>query len=119
MPETERDPAAVREYERALAEVAEHRVLDEAEDVIARAWIAELDAMRHAGLRLAMVTRVAERVARESLHQAQRHGPPAELPRAHARFAATEVRTAERLGHANALLTSVSVLGEGALAASG
>ncbi|HWG28879.1 hypothetical protein [Actinospica sp.] len=109
MSDIERDPMAVREYERTLTEVAERQVVDEAEDAISRAWIAELDAVRHEGLRLAMTLRVAERIAREKLRTAQIVGRPDELAHAHARFAVTKAEASQRLGHANALLASVDV----------
>jgi hypothetical protein len=107
MSETERDPIAVREYERTLTEVAERQVVDEAEDTIARVWVAELDQMRREGLRLAMAVRVAERVARQKLQSAQITGRPDELARAHARFARAEAESEASLGHARALLDSV------------
>jgi hypothetical protein len=109
MSESEPDPVAVREYERTLTEVAERRVVDEAQDAISRAWIAELDAMRHEGLRLTMALRVAERVAHEKLRTAQIVGRPDELAHAHARFAVTKAEASERLRHAKALLASVDV----------
>ncbi|MGH3414845.1 MAG: hypothetical protein ACRDVE_18250 [Actinocrinis sp.] len=107
MSEIERDPVAVRDYERTVTEVADQRVVDEAEETIARAWIAELDAMRHEALRLALAMRVAERLAREKLRKAQILGCPQELARAHARLAETQVETAVSLGRANALLATV------------
>ncbi|HTJ71771.1 MAG TPA: hypothetical protein VL551_29795 [Actinospica sp.] len=97
----------IREYERTLTEVAENQVVDAAEDVISRVWVAELDAMRREGLRLAMAVRIADRVAREEVQRAQVGGRPAELARAHARLVETSAEAAESLGHANALLTSV------------
>lgn len=107
MSEMEREPAAVREYERTLTEIAEHQVIDAAEDAIDRAWVAELDRMRHEGLRLAMAVRIADRVAREEVRRAQVGGRPADLARAHARLVETCADTQEGLGHAAALLSSV------------
>ncbi|HET9172371.1 MAG TPA: hypothetical protein VFN97_23290 [Actinospica sp.] len=107
MSEIEREPTAVREYQRTLTEVAEHQAVDEAEDVLTRAWIAELDQMRHEGLRLAMAVRIADRLAREEVRRAQRDGSPAELVRAHARLVATTAEIREGLGQATALLSSV------------
>jgi hypothetical protein len=101
-----REAEAVIEYERTLTEVADRQAVDEAEDAVARAWIAELDDMRREGLRLAMAGRVAERVAHEKLRKAQQLGHPHELAKAHAKLAATEAETKVR-GHANALLSSV------------
>lgn len=109
MSEIERDTVAVREYERTLAEVAEHQAVDEAQDAISRAWIAELDEMRREGLRLAMVVRIAERVARQKVRRAQVVGRPDEIARAHARLAETEAETASGLRLASALLASVDV----------
>jgi hypothetical protein len=40
-------------YRQALLEVAEHQVVDEAEDVLNRSWIGVLDGMRRAALGLA------------------------------------------------------------------
>ncbi|MBR7828023.1 hypothetical protein KDK95_17030 [Actinospica sp. MGRD01-02] len=102
-----REAEAVIEYERTLTEVADRQAVDEAEDAVARAWIAELDDMRREGLRLAMAVRVAERVAREKLRKAQQLGHPHELAKAHAKLAATQAETKVSLGHANALLCSV------------
>ncbi len=108
MSEIGRDSAAaIREYERTLSEVAERQVIDEAEDAIARAWIAELDQVRRDGLRLVMAVRVAEHLARERLHEAELGGRPADVARAHARFAAAEAEKAGSVQHAHALLTSV------------
>lgn len=107
MSETGHDPSAVRAYERALAEVAEQLAVNEAEELVARAWIRELDEVRRAGLRLAMTVRVAERTARELLRAAQLGGRPSELARAHSRFAQVEAETVNSLGHADALLASV------------
>lgn len=107
MSETGSEPSAVRAYELALHEVAERLAVDEAEEVVARAWIAELDDMRRKGLRLAMAVRVAERMARESLRAAQVAGRPRELARAHTRFAAVEAESANGLAHADALVAAV------------
>lgn len=107
MSEIERDPGAVHEYRRTLNEVAERQAVDAAEDVVSRAWVAELDGMRREGLRLAMAARVAERVARERLRSAQVVGGPEELARAHATFTRTQAETETGLGHAHALLASV------------
>lgn len=107
MPDIERDTMAVRAYERTLAEVTECQVLDAAADVVTQAWVAELDRMRQEGLRLAMAVRVAARIAREQMRQAEAGGRPADLARARARLAETSAEANESLGHANALLASV------------
>jgi hypothetical protein len=109
MSEIERDPAAVREYDRTVREVAGHRAVDEAEDAVARSWIAELDEMRREALRLAMTVRMAERLALGSLREAQARGRMRELAMAHARFARTESAKDVGLEHAYSLLTSVDV----------
>ncbi|HEX4790497.1 MAG TPA: hypothetical protein VH372_18675 [Actinospica sp.] len=99
MSETERDATAVREYERTLAEVAEHQVIDAAEDVITRAWIAELDQMRRERLRLAMAARPATSCTRLRAAAIRASSP--------ARLVDTPAETRESLDHARALLTSV------------
>ncbi|HWG26170.1 hypothetical protein [Actinospica sp.] len=87
--------------------MAERQVVDAAEEVLTRAWIAELDEMRREGLRLAIAVRIADRMAREKLQRAQTGGRPDELTRAHARLVETSAETSECLGHVNALLASV------------
>jgi hypothetical protein len=107
MSETGSEPPAVRAYELALHAAAERLAVDEAEEVVARAWITELDDMRRKGLRLAMAVRVAERMARESLREAQVAGRPRDLARAHTRFAEVEAESANGLAHADALVAAV------------
>lgn len=107
MPEHEQEPSALRDYQRVLIDVAEDQVVDAAEEVIARAWIAELDERRREGLRLAMTARVRDRMARDQLRRAQVGGQLAELARAHTRLAETVALTEEGLGYADALLADV------------
>lgn len=107
MPEIEDEPAAMRDYRRALIHAAEDQVTDAAEEIIMRAWVAELDRLRRAALRLAMTARIRDRVAREQLRAAQVAGRPAELARAHARYVDTVARTQEGLGYADSLLADV------------
>jgi vacuolar-type H+-ATPase subunit I/STV1 len=105
----ERHRVAVREYERAVAEVAEHRVVDEAEDVLSRAWVVELEEMRKDALRLAAAARLAERDAQTRLMEARKQGQAQELALAHARYVETETGKRESLGQARSLLASVDV----------
>jgi hypothetical protein len=107
MSESERDPESIRRYERTVSEVAEHQVVDEAEDVIARAWIAELDEMRRTALRLAAAARLAENAARIELRAAQALGRPVRLATAQARLTVIEAEQAESLERAHALLAAV------------
>ena len=107
MSEIERDPVAVRVYERTLTEVAERQVIAEAEDALTRAWVGELETMRREGLRLAMTVRVATSLARLHLREAEAGGRASELARAHARLVATEADAAQGIGHARTLLDSV------------
>jgi hypothetical protein len=107
MSESERDPESIRRYERTVSEVVEHQVVDEAEDVIARAWIAELDEMRRTALRLAAAARLAENAARIELRAAQALGRPVRLATAQARLTVIEAEQAESLERAHALLAAV------------
>lgn len=101
---TERDPRAVWVYERTLGEVAERRVVDEAETVLARAWVGELERARTAARGQIAATRVAELAAFEKLRAAQNAGRPAELARAHARLAALQDEQASALDSTRALI---------------
>jgi len=107
MSKIERDPAAVRDYERTLNEIVERQAVDEAENVLACAWIAELEAMRRKVLRLAVEARLAGNAARIQLRNAQALGESAELARAHARLTAIQARQEVNLEQAHSLLASV------------
>lgn len=107
MSEIERDPEAARRYARTVSEVAERQVVDEAENVLANAWIAELDEMRRTALRLAAAARLAESSARAELQAAQALGRPVHLARAHERLAVIEAEQQVSIDRARALLAGV------------
>jgi hypothetical protein len=90
MTESEQDPSAMRLYERVRDEVAEHRVVDEAEVLIAIAWVGELAEMRQAALGQIAALNVAGQVARERLRRAEAGGASGALARARAAVAAVE-----------------------------
>ncbi len=98
---------AERAYERTREEFVARRVVDEAEDVLGRAWVAELADMRLAALGLIAAARVSASVAREELRKAQRGSEPAKVARAHARLAALEEDSAANTEHARYLLARV------------
>lgn len=107
MAETARDPQAVREYERTRDEVAEHTAVDEAENVIASAWITELEDTRRTALGLVAAMRVSARAAGEDLRAAQRDGGPGEVARAHARLASLQAEQEVAFERARSLLAFV------------
>jgi hypothetical protein len=107
MPESERDPEAVRQYERTVRAVAERQVVDEAENLVAHAWIAELDEMRRTALRLAAAARLAENAARIELRTAQELGRPVLLAKAQARLTVIEAEQEDSIDRAHALLAAV------------
>jgi len=94
MAETEQDPPSVRFYESVRDEVVEHRVVDEAETVIAGVWVGELEEMRRAALGQIAAMSVTEHVARERLRRAEDAGVPGELARARAVVAAVRAEQA-------------------------
>jgi len=99
--------AAVARYRRTLREVAEHRVVDEAEEVLARAWIAQLDEMRRAALGLVAAARLARRAARAEVRDAERGGRLGEMAVAHARLKSIEAMQDGELNDARALIAAV------------
>lgn len=99
--------AAVAAYRRTLLRVAEHQVVDEAEDVLARVWIAQLDEMRRAALSLIAAAHMADSAARTELREAQERGRPEEMARAHARMQSTRLLRAGNLREARAFIASV------------
>jgi hypothetical protein len=88
MTETERNRSAMGRYERVRDEVAEHRAVDEAEVVIAVAWVGELAEMRQAALGQIAALSVAGHVAHERLRRAEAGGASGALARARAAVAA-------------------------------
>ena len=107
MSETGGHPAAVREYERVLREVAERRAVDEAEGVLARAWIAELDEMRRTALGLVAAARPTSGESGTEPRDAHFHGRPAELARANAHLEAAAAEQRISLEQARSILASV------------
>ncbi|HEX4790605.1 MAG TPA: hypothetical protein VH372_19240 [Actinospica sp.] len=107
MAETEQNPHAVRFYERTRDEVAERRVADEAEAVVAAVWIAELEEMRIGMLGLIAAASVAEHLAMDRLRQAQSAGRPGDLARAHARLVALQADRAISLEDTRAVVARV------------
>jgi len=107
MSETEHDPAAARDYERTLRAVADRQAVDEAESILALAWIAELEDMRRTALRLAAAARLAVNAARVELRDAQTLGRPTGLAQAHARLTTIAAEQQAKIDRARALLASV------------
>lgn len=104
MSEIERDPQAVRTYERMRDAVAERRVVDEAEKVLGRAWLDELEDIRKAALGVVAAIRLATNIALSQLRRAQGEGRLAEMARAQARLAALESKQGIGLDEAHAVL---------------
>ncbi|HEX4790091.1 MAG TPA: hypothetical protein VH372_16615 [Actinospica sp.] len=71
MSETERRRSGVEEYERTRREIAEHQVVDVAEDILGHAWIARLDSLR-ADTANAVAAAVENRQAAQRLMHAAR-----------------------------------------------
>lgn len=94
-------------YRRVLREVAEHRVVDDAEDTLARAWIAQLDEMRRAALGLLAAARMASNAARAEVRLAAERGRPGDLAIAQARLQSLEESQDGNLRDARAFLASV------------
>jgi hypothetical protein len=99
--------AALAQYRRALREVAEHQVVDEAEDVLARSWIGQLDEMRRTALGLLAAARLARNAARAELRLAEERGRPDDLALAHARLRSIEAEQDDQLYDARAFIASV------------
>lgn len=107
MAEIGRDPQAVQFYERVQREVAENRVVDAAETVVAACWLAELTQMRRAALGLLASAGVAEHDARERLRRAQDGGGGPEFVRARVGIEALQAEHAESLEKPRLLLARV------------
>ena len=109
MAQTEQDPSAVRFYEHVRDEVVEHRVVDEAEAVVAGVWIGELEEMRQAALGQIAALSVAEQVARERLRRAKAAGAPGDLARARARVAAVQAEHEKGVERFRGLIAHVDI----------
>jgi hypothetical protein len=107
MAETEQNLQAVRFYERTRDEIAERRVADEAEAVVAAVWVAELEEMRIGALGLIAAASVAEHLAMDKLRKAQTAGLPGDLARAHARLVALQADRAISLEDTRAVVARV------------
>ena len=99
-----RDPQAVRLYKRIRDEVAERRVVDEAEAVITTLWITELEEMRRSELGMIAATSVAEHLALRRLQQVLAAGGSGELARCRARLDAVRAEQATTLERSRALI---------------
>lgn len=99
--------AGVERYRRAVREVADHRVVDEAEEVLTRAWLAHLDEMRRAALSLVAAARMTSNAARAEVRRAMDAGGPAELAIAKARLHSIEAAQQGEVHHARAFIASV------------
>jgi len=99
--------AAVARYRRTLHEVAEHRVVDEAEEVLARVWVGRLDELRRTALGLVAAARLARRAARAEVREAERGGRPGQMAVAHARLKSIEAMQDDELNDARVLIAAV------------
>lgn len=95
------------QYRRVLREVAGRRVVDEAEDTLARSWSGQLDEMRRAALSLLATARMASNAARAEVRLAAESGRLGELAVAQARLQSIEAAQDGNLREARAFLESV------------
>jgi hypothetical protein len=107
MAEIGQNPQAVRFYEHTRDEVAERRVADEAEAVVAAVWVSELEEMRIGALGIIAAASVAEHIAMDKLRKAQTAGRPGDLARAHARLVALQADRAISLEDTRAVVARV------------
>jgi hypothetical protein len=107
MTKPEHDSEAVRAYRRTLGEVAETRVVATAEDILTDAWIDELERFRTVILGVADSARRADRAAREEVHEAQTHGTPEEIARAHRHLASVAAERSIDFEEARRLLDAL------------
>ena len=99
--------AQLEDYERRRREVAEHAVLDAAEDVLGHAWIGELDRERRTSV--AALEAAAEVVvaARRLLRIAESDGNAAQVRSARVLYTQADKDLARTLAQTQATLTSV------------
>jgi hypothetical protein len=95
------------EYLRTLRVVNAHQAVFEAEDIVARAWITELDTARCDALDLVRALRMAEAVSKRELRSALRGGDPAVLAEAQQGVEETRRELEDGIASAQVLLARV------------
>lgn len=95
------------EYMRTLNVVNAHCAIFEAEDVVTRAWLAELDIARREALDLVKALRVAEAVSTSDLQAALRRADPVELAEAQHEMEQSRRELDDGMVAAQALLSRV------------
>jgi hypothetical protein len=95
------------EYQRALRAVHAHQAVFAAEDIVTRAWLAELDAARRDALELVRALRMADAVSKRELRAALRGNDPAALAEAQQGAEETRRELDEGVAAAQALLARV------------
>ena len=95
------------EYQRTLQAVHAHQAIFEAEDVVARAWLAELDAARRDALELVRALRMADAVSKRELRAALRGNDPVVLAEAQQGVEETRRELDDGVSAAQALLARV------------
>lgn len=107
-------------YERTRREVSEQAVLDEAEDVLGHAWVAELDRERRTSVTALEAAAEVVAAARRLKGIAESAGDAAQIRSARALYAQAERDLAETLAETRETLTRVDgqlrTVGEAALA---
>lgn len=94
-------------YLRTLKTVNARRAIFEAEDIVTRAWLAELDTARRDALDLVRALRVADAVSRQELRAALRGNDPAHLAEAQQEAEQAQRELEDGIAAAQALLTRV------------
>lgn len=95
------------EYLRTLRTVHAHQAIFEAEDIVTRAWLAELDAARCNALDLVRALRMADAVSKRELRAALRGADPAQLAEAQQGAEETGRELEDGVSAAQALLARV------------
>lgn len=95
------------EYVRTLSVVNAHCAIFEAEDIVTRAWLAELDVARREALDLVKALRVAEAVSTNDLQAALRRNDPVELAEAQQEMEESRRELDDGMVAAQALLSRV------------
>lgn len=95
------------EYLRTLRTVHAHQAIFEAEDIVTRAWLIELDAARCDALELVRALRMADAVSKRELRAALRGNDPVVLAEAQQEVEQTRRELDDGVSAAQALLTRV------------